>query len=79
MSRCSVKVGNGDGGGGGGGVRWGAGRVVVSSGRWLVGERDGGLVVSLSLGRGELEAAVGISRLSSVGTNRGVALISGYW
>ena len=44
-----------------------------------MGERDGGLVVSLSLGRGELEAALGISRLSSVGTNRGVALISGCW
>ena len=50
--------------------------VWVVIGRGLVGVRDGGLVVRL--GVVELEAAVGISRLSSVGTNRGVAVISGY-
>ena len=33
MSRCSVRVGNGDGVCGGGGALWrGAGRMVVSSG-----------------------------------------------
>ena len=45
-------------------------------GRWLVGVRGGGLVVRL--GVVELEAAVGISRLSYLATNRGVAVISGY-
>ena len=51
--------------------------VWVVIGRWLVGVRDGGLV-EVSLRGVELESAVGISRLSSVGTNRGVAVISGY-
>ena len=45
-------------------------------GRWPVGVRDGGLVVSLW--GVELEAAVGVSRLSSVGTSRGEAAMSGY-
>ena len=43
-----------------------------SAGWWVSGEFGvGGWGV-------ELEATVGISRLSSVGTNRGVAVISGY-
>ena len=50
------------------------GWVVI--GRWLVGVRDDGLVVSL--GCVELESSVGISRLSSVGTNRGEDVMSGY-
>ena len=43
--------------------------MAGGSARWWVSGEFGGV---------ELDAAVGISRLSSVGTNRGVAVISGY-